>query len=272
VISLQIKPKGADDFLAALKKHPEKISRTTESIVKQEARGLAVSLGAATLPKGLNEGANKKLQTRIHDDIKRLFPSKDNASRVFEYLHREDERLAKAFWAAYKSGDEKAQARILRRAKIPKGIDPAAHQAARGKRGKVPVTADPVSFAPETRLNAYIRRTQKKAGLAKAGWAAAANALGGRVRTRSRATGKSIQRFPKFVRALQKRSNIGGGTFQGGPRAFAKIWNIVPYIGEALPENLYYHALDQAERDFVKALNRSVAYLNKNRFNRSRAA
>ena len=271
MITLQIKTKGATDFLEALKKHPEKIARTTESIVKQEARSLAVNLGAATLPTGMGEGSNKKLQKRIEDDIKRIFPSKDNAWKVFEYLKRDDERLAKAFWVAYKSQDQKAQTRILRRAKLPKGIDPAAHQSARRK-GKVPPDAKSISFAPDTRLNAYMRRTQKKAGLAKAGWAAAANALGGRVRTRSRATGKSIQRFPKFVRTLQKRSNIGGALFRGGPRAYAKIWNIVPYIGDALPENLYYNALDQAEREFVNALNRSVQYLNKNRFNRSRAA
>ena len=271
MITVNLKLTGADDFLAALKKHPEKIGRTAESILKPAARALAVNLGGATTPVGMGEGDANKLRDRIADDIKRLFPGKDNHSKVYDYIARSDERLAKAYWAAYKSGDAPALARILRRAAIPRGLDPAAHQSARRK-GKVPGSAKVISFAPETRLDAYIRRTQKKAGLAKAGWAAAANALGGRVRTRSASTGKSVQRFPKYVRSLQRRSNIGGAMVRNGPRAFVRIWNIVPYIGDALPENLYLRALDEAERSFVTALNNSVAYLNRSRFNRAAAA
>jgi hypothetical protein len=271
VITLQVNTKGANDFLAALKKHPEKIGRTTESVIKQEARALAVNFAKKTLPPGLGEKGVDKLKNRIAADIKRIFPSKDNGSRIYEYLIKEDERLAKAFWAAYKSGDEKAQARILRRAKIPRGIDPAAHQAAREK-GKVSADSKPISFSTDTRLNAYIRRSQKKAGLAKAGWAAAAKALGGRVRTRAVGNGKSVEKFPKYIRSLSRRPNIGGASFVHGPRARAKIWNIVAYIGEAFPESSYNEALSKAEKDFAFALNQSVAYLNKNRFNRSRAA
>ena len=271
MITLNVNIKGADEFLAALKKHPEKISRTTESILRQEARNLATNFAAVTLPFGMREGGADVLKSRIEADISRLFPTEDSPWRIFELIKQQSEKLALAYWHAHKSGDERAKVNILRRAKVPRGLNAGDHQQAR-KKGKVPGNAEPISLAPPGRLGAYIRQRQKKAGLAKAGWYAAATALGGRVRTRSASTGKSVQRFPKYVRTLGKTSGIGGASFIGGPRARARIWNTVSYIGEALPDALYYQALDRAQDDFVAALNRSVQYLNANKFNTSRAA
>jgi len=141
MITVNLKMRGADDFINALKRHPEKVGRTINSILVQEARALAVNLGANTLPSRMAEGGAAKLKGRIENDIKRLFPSKDNASKVFEYIKRSDAKLAMAFWAAYKSQDQKAQARIMRRANLPRGIDPVKHQSARKSRGKVPTDA-----------------------------------------------------------------------------------------------------------------------------------
>lgn len=271
MMTLNIDVSGENDLLAALKAHPEKMQRTVESLLKQEARSLAVSLAGATKPVGMREQSADKLRERIKQDITRLFPTQESAWRVFEFIHRTDERLAKGFWNAYKSSDVKAQARILRRVKLPRGINPSAHQQARVK-GRVPGDAEAVALASPSRLGAYIRRQQKKAGLAKAGWNAAALAMGGRIRTRSRVTGKSVERFPAYIRKLSKRPGIGGALVVGGPRAFVRFWNTVPHIGEALPEGLYLLAVDQAERDFLKALNRAVDYLNTRRFDKSRRA
>ena len=271
MVTVNLKLTGADDFLAALKQHPGKIQRSTESILKQEARSLATNLGAVTKPVGMGEGKASNLEKRIAADVTRLFPTTDSPWRVFELIKQTSEKHALAYWHAHKTGDERAMANILRRAKVPRGLNAGDHQAARVK-GKVPGDAAPISLAAPGRAAAYIRRRQKKAGLAKAGWFAAATALGGRLRTRSRRTGKSVQRFPKYVRRLGKTPGIGGANFFGGPRARARIWNTVTYIGEALPETLYYTALAQAQTDFVKALNQSVQHLNKNKFNKDRAA
>jgi hypothetical protein len=271
MITVNLKLKGADDYLAALKRHPEKVGRTTESLLRQEARALATNLAAVTLPLGMGENKASNLKARIEADVSRLFPTTDSAWQVYELIKQSSPKHAAAYWQAYKSSDERAMLNILRRAKVPRGLNPGDHQSQR-KGGKVPGNAAPISLAPPGRRAAYIRRRQKKAGLAKAGWYAAATALGGRVRTRSARTGKSVQRFPKYVRTLGKTPGIGGANFLGGPRARARIWNTVSYIGSALPDTLYYQALDRAQLDFVRALNRSVAYLNQNKFNKSRAA
>ena len=271
MVTVKLKLKGADDFLEALKRHPEKVARSTESLLKQQGRNLATNLAAVTLPFGMSENNPAKLRERIEADVRRLFPTQESPWRVYELIKQSSEKLAGAYWHAFKTGDERAMVNVLRRAKVPRGLDPGAHQGARVG-GKVPTNAAPVSLAPPGRLGSYIRRRQKKAGLAKAGWFAAASALGGRVRTRSKATGKSVNRFPKYVRALGKTPGIGGALVLGGVRSRVRIWNTVTYITSALPDALYYQALDRAQDDFVKALNESVQYLNRRKFNRSRAA
>ena len=271
MISVKLTLKGADPFITALKKHPQRISRTVESVLKQEARALCVELGAATAPVGMKDGSAHKLRVRIEQDIKRLFPAVGNQWRVFEMIKKSDEKLARAYWHAVKSGDDEALIRIMRRAKPTRGIDRAGHQAARNDRGQVPGDAEPIALVTKGRRSAYIKARIKKAGLAKAGWYQAARALGGRVRTRSRKTGKSVERFPKYVRSLAKTSGLGGASFTGGIRARARVWNIVRYIGEALPEDRYHRAVDNAQVSFVRALNESVLRANKRAFSRRAA-
>jgi hypothetical protein len=267
MITVNLKLTGADDFLAALKKHPEKIGRTADSILKQEARGLAVSLAYQTAPEGLGEKGGAKLEKKIAMEIRQLFPTAKNNGLIYKFIFMGNPELAKAYWRAYKSKDEKSVARILRVAALPRGIDAGAHQSARRK-GSLS-SFRPKAMSTEASLQAYIKRSQRKVGLAKAGWAAAAKSLGGRVRTRAVGSGKSVERIPKYIRALQKRDNIGGSSTKLAPRSSVRIWNIVPYINTALPDHRYQKALSEAQRSFVTALNNSVAYLNRNRFNRS---
>ena len=267
MITVSLTLKGADPFIAALKKHPQRISRTIESVLKQEARSLCVELGAATAPVGMTESRANKLRGRIESDIKRLFPTTENQWQVYEMIKKSNEKLALAYGHSVKSGDDEAVVRILRRAKLPRGIDKGGHQAAR-KSGKVPGNAQPLALVTAGRRTAYVRQRMRKAGLAKAGWYKAARALGGRVRTRSRSTGKSIERFPKYVRALAKTSGIGGASFTGGVRARARIWNTVTYIGSALPEDRYNVAVSNAQSSFVHALNESVIRTNQRSFSR----
>jgi len=260
MIKLDVDVKGSKELMRKLKQHPELIERTAESVLKQEARALAVNYGAVTYPVGMSESGADKLADRVEGDIKRLFPTAQEAWKVFEVLKQKDARLAAAYWHAFKRGDEDAMAKILRRRGIAKGLDPAKHQAARVK-GRVPTRVEPVSIAAPGRRASYVKKRQKNKGVAKGGWFVAAKSLGGRVRT-----GKGKQRFPKYVRVHGRRNGIGGSWFVPGRRARVRIWNSVSYIGSASNTRLIDSATERARRDFVKAMERAVHFANKRKF------
>ena len=58
-IRFTTKLKGGSDVARLLNRYPEKVGRTMESLVKQEARGLAVELARNTRPFGFSEKAKK---------------------------------------------------------------------------------------------------------------------------------------------------------------------------------------------------------------------
>jgi hypothetical protein len=53
------KMNGTSDVNRLLNRYPEKVGRTLESLVKQEARGLAVELARNTRPFGFSEAAKQ---------------------------------------------------------------------------------------------------------------------------------------------------------------------------------------------------------------------
>ena len=260
MISLNIDVKGSDVLMRKLREHPELIQRTAESVLKQEARALAVSYGAVTYPVGMSESGADKLGKRIEGDVKKLFPTAQEGWRVYEVLKKKDVRLAVAYWAAFKVQDEDRMNKILRVRGISKGLDPAKHKAARVN-GRVKRDAEVVSIAAPGRRGSFTRKQVKRRGLAKGGWFVAAKSLGGRVRT-----GKSKQRFPKYVRAHGRDSGIGGSRFTAGPRARVLIWNSVSYISSATNKRLFDTATDRAQGDFRKAMERAVRFANKRKF------
>ena len=58
-IRFTAKMKGGSDVIRLLNRYPQKVGRTLESLVKQEARGLAVELARNTRPFGFSEKAKK---------------------------------------------------------------------------------------------------------------------------------------------------------------------------------------------------------------------
>jgi hypothetical protein len=69
-IRFTAKMKGAFDVARRLRRHPEKVDRTLESLVKQEARGLAVELARNTKPFGFSEKAKKLGEGAVAGDIR----------------------------------------------------------------------------------------------------------------------------------------------------------------------------------------------------------
>ncbi len=65
--------KGGSDVARLLNRYPDKVRRTLDSLVKQEARGLAVELARNTRPFGFSEKAKKRGEKAVAGDINRVF-------------------------------------------------------------------------------------------------------------------------------------------------------------------------------------------------------
>jgi hypothetical protein len=88
--------KGASDVARLLSRYPEKVGRTLESLVKQEARGLAVELSRNTRPFGFSEAAKKRGEKAVAGDIGKVFALPSDA---FEKTKLADPAAANLFWA-----------------------------------------------------------------------------------------------------------------------------------------------------------------------------
>ena len=95
-IRFTAKLKGDANVARLLRRHPEKIARTLESLVKQEARGMAVELARYTRPYGFSERAKKKGEKAVAADIRSVFTV---PSAAYEELRKSDPSAADRFWA-----------------------------------------------------------------------------------------------------------------------------------------------------------------------------
>jgi hypothetical protein len=178
-------------------------------------------------------------------------------------------QLANAYWHAIKSQKPRAAEEILRKANLPKGLAPADHRAARtGKKGRVAKLASPVTLATEPQLRAYTGKKQKLVGFAKAGWAAAAKAIGGRVRRNIREAGgnrRTEEIFPPHIRKLASRfPGAGGARYSvSGMIHRLEIFTNVRYAQEATNPALMASAESRAKDSFTKAIAQSLQAMHK---------
>lgn len=179
-IRFTAKLNGDAAVIRLLKRHPEKIGRTLESLVKQEARGLAVELARNTRPFGFSEKAKKSGEAAAAQDIRGVFAIPSDA---FAEIRKSDPAAADRFWSNIQNRRFTRAETALRNSSsgwndLRVGrLDPALHQwgelgAAKPKQ----VVTSPKS------LDTYIARIQRRVGFAKGSWINAAKAIGGRVR------------------------------------------------------------------------------------------
>ncbi|MBN8459430.1 MAG: hypothetical protein J0M04_16500 [Verrucomicrobia bacterium] len=180
------KMKGAFTVARLLRRYPEKVGRSLESLVKQEARGLAVELARNTRPFGFSEKARKLGEKAVAGDIDKVFAVPSDA---FTEIRKSDPAAADRFWANITNRRFSRAQQALRSSNsgwkdMPVGrLDPKLHQESRTGRWanvkrKVPAQ---IVTGPKAR-DTYIARIQKRVGFAKGSWINAAKAIGGRVR------------------------------------------------------------------------------------------
>lgn len=232
---------GLDPIRKQIALFPKEIQRPMDKLLIQEVRTLAVESARITLPFGLTDKPFKRLGARIKTDISRIFKRADNLGSAYKQLEAADPALAREYWRAEKAGEKEKARRILRRlcakAGLPIGaIRPELHQSARKARyGRVPDNAEPLAIISKGEaLERYIAKVQRQIGAVKAGWIAAAKALGG-----------SVRGVPRWANTGAHKSSRGTASVkQGAKGARIELQNQVSYAPEACNDA----QLRQAER------------------------
>ena len=257
--------RGIDRFQKRLDQVSGLVKREAASIVKQEARALAVEFGSATVP-GPGFDEPKKFRKRVEAEIRQVYASRKDPGRIYQLMMVHAPHLAGAYWRAIRLGKSRSADAILKKANLPEGLSPGDHRTARrGKRASVARGFRPVSLAAEPSLRAYVKKKVDLVGIAKAGWYAAAKGIGGRVRRNTTVDGKrkTIEIFPSWVRKLARDSRVGGATVSEGSKPSVTIWNSVKHASAALKPSLKAAALSRANDNLRRSLKLALAEIVK---------
>jgi hypothetical protein len=269
-MATRVHVKGMSEFTSLLKKAPDAINRSTDSIVRQEARALCISLGSAAQPLGLQEGgrvtANRE---KVARDINQVYLTTSNTAAVAYEIKRRSQSLAQAYLRAIRENNQAQARRYMRDAGISIGsFDPKKHRAARtGAYGEVESTGAR-DVVQKNQLRAYIRKKQGTVGFAKAAWYAAAKAIGGRVRRNLVAgDGKrtTVEIFPAYLKKIA-RAHPGIGSARVGYQRVEIINNVRHAQDAYVPEYFYDDAVYNGQLSFQRALEKSISQLRRRGF------
>ena len=261
---------GAEAFRAKLKAFAEELPRTAESLLAQEARAFCINAGFLTSPYGFNS-APKKLEAKIAGDIRRIYLTTESIYRLTELIKPRSASLAFGFYRASKAGKTGQANKYLKLAGIHVvALDPTLHQRARSGPGLgVPKGTVPNTVVRGPSLRKYTRERGATIGTAKAGWYAAAKAIGGRVRSNSTdASGKrsTAEIFPAYVRKrANKRPGLGGARVTPGR---VEVFTNVEYAADALTANSLDEVYAGSQEAFLAALQKSLQALKNKHFRR----
>ena len=233
------KMNGTSDVNRLLNRYPEKVGRTLESLVKQEARGLAVELARNTRPFGFSEAAKQLGEKAVAKDISGVFALPSDA---FEKTKLADPVAADRFWSniqnrRFSRAEKTLQSSNSQWKDLSVGrLDPALHKwgqlgAAKPKQ---------IVTSPKAR-DAYIAKIQKRVGFAKGTWINAAKAIGGRVRG-------SVQWVTRH------KQSPGTATVKTGTKPSVTLINSLDYIDQVTTATGIDLALQVAAGRLRKAL------------------
>ena len=263
-VKFTAKLKGGSDVARLLKRYPDKVGRSLESLVKQEARGLAVELARNTRPFGFSQKARKRGEKAVAKDILKVFATPDQAYKTAKAA---DSKQADRFWAHIQNRRFARARKALAESPskwrdLPVGrLDPKLHQQSRtGPQANV-TRKEPAQIVTNRKpLDTYIAKIQRRVGFAKGVWINAAKAIGGRVRGSSQW-------------ATRHRKAPGDATVKTGDKPSVTLVSRLDYMDDVTTETGIRLALNVASGKLRKALATSLGKINKrtNRAFRRRA-
>jgi len=271
----RLKVIDAQSLQRLLKQQGKAMAAESEKILKMMARALASDYGRQTdPPDAFGPDVVEKYKARIARENRYVFPTREDAGKVFELIKQRDPVLANAYYHAVKSQKVSQAAALMRKAGLPQGSPTvAALKAARTlARARVSSRSAPVTLLRASESRRFTREQQNKVGTAKAGWHQAAKAIGGRVRSNFvDADGKrsTAERFPKYVRNVSRRYGDLGGAIVGEGRIV--IYSNVRHASEALNERRKASAESDAQERVLKAVRIMISKMVE-KFNRYTAA
>lgn len=237
--------KGVSDVARLLNRYPDMVGRTLESLVKQEARGLAVELARNTRPYGFSQKAKKRGEKAVAGDIVKVFATPDQA---YESAQAADSTQADRFWSHIQNRRFARARQALAESPskwkhLPVGrLDPKLHQNSRtGPYANVTRREPAQVVISRKALDNYIARTQRKVGFAKGVWIKAAKAIGGRVRGGAQW-------------ATRHRKAPGSATVKTGIKPSVTLISRLDYMDDVLSEASVRLAMEVAAGRLRRAL------------------
>lgn len=255
---------GVKELVERLVEIPPEIQRTAESLLRQEARAIAVDLArTATMPFGFNEP--NKSRARVKNGVRRVYVSLEHPSRVYDHIKTQSPQDAAIFWKYHDQNNTAAMKRIALKYGIGTGVDVSLLKGARtGPNRTVPKDQQPLRLGRETTVENLAVKEAMRVGLAKAGWVRAALSMGGRIRRGGGAQGGTTEIIPAWLRKLAREPSLGTSSFtESGTKITLTLTNSVRYADGAVDEALMEAAVSRGRDRFVKALLHSVKALAK---------
>lgn len=264
---------GAKELARLFRSHPARVQRETESILRQAGRGLAIEYGLATNPPNAGgEAAVGAFKERIADEIRTVYPTRDDHAKVYRMMQKHAPHLAKAYWNAFKSQKPTKMAAILRQASLPQGGANTGQLKSwrTGRRGRVDKRKGAAALVRAHEQRKIIKNHQDLVGVGKAGWHQSAKAIGGRVRRNLQdASGKrtTVEAFPGYVRKVSRKFSGLGGAMVHADRI--TIFSNVRHAVEALDPRKKLQAEAEAEANFQKAMAFALSAVNEKYFGKA---
>jgi len=251
--------------------------KSSSEIMKAQARLLARDLAFQTQPYGKDQDVRKSAEQKVETEIRRVYKTAGemglgaNLSYSIKNAYgrssglsqgnssQNPEQAGRAFVSLVNSGKLKKAEELLKRvgvsvseiSKIPIGAMDAgqAHQSARyGPYKRVPRNQLPLRVVPSGKIKTYVNKIRKNVGIAKAGWAAGANILGG------------MRGIPQWVTRNIGRAQGGSVVDQSEQRYFPKITliNNVPWVSQILKKSDIERAVYSQHRKMLNALDKAI--------------
>jgi hypothetical protein len=252
-IKFTAKLRGGSDVARLLNRYPEKVGRTLESLVKQEARGLAVELARNTRPFGFSQKAKKRGEKAVAKDILKVFATPDQA---YESAQAADSTHADRFWAHIQNRRFARARQALAESPskwrdLPVGrLDPKLHQESRTGPYANVTRREPAQIVTSRKaLDNYIAKIPRRVGFAKGAWIKAAKAIGGRVRGAAQW-------------ATRHRKSPGTATVKTGTKPAVTLINRLDYAEDTMSSRSIDLALQNAAGRLRRALATSLREIN----------
>lgn len=173
----EIDTRSLDRLIDRLRRQSPRLLR---ELVRDEAGNAALAIARALPPRKVGQGRRK-----VAADIRRVFIT---ANVAYREMRSRNPDIAKAFWKAYKAGDDTTARELLRQSGVRYDTavfldqpSSAMHRAARTRSGGVPKNEAPRAIIRDAgSLRDYLRGRQMNVGYLKSPWARVAVALGKR--------------------------------------------------------------------------------------------